>query len=189
MSESHLWQAFVDHRWQRILGLGILVIFTAPSLASAQIIVFNPPESVPTDPDFLVHIDIDCVAEDVKGVELRVAFDPFLVQLNAVTPGTWYTDAGQAHYFFDYTDIDPQGVIHFASAVLDGTISGAGNLAVCHFSILDFGISPLVFQDVDVRGLANTDLGFSHSEGDRIVLDPVVKVEQRAFGVIKAIYR
>jgi hypothetical protein len=170
----------------------VLVAVCTMSLAvpaMAQIISFNPSATVPTDPTFDVLIDIDCVGENIKGVELKVAFDPFLVQLEGISPGSWYTGSGQPHYFFDYTDTDPQGVIHFASAVLDGTLSGAGNLAVCHFTIIGFGISPLIFQDTDVRGLDNNDLGFAHSTGDQLILDPVVDVQARAFGAVKAIYR
>jgi len=156
---------------------------------TAQTISFNPSATVPTEPSFDVLIDIDCGGEDVKGIELKVAFDPFLVRLDGISPGPWYTGSGQSHYFFDYTDTDPQGVIHFASAALDGTLSGAGNLAICHFTMIGFGISPLIFQDTDVRGLDNVDLSFGHSSGDQIILDPVVDLEQRSFGMIKAIYR
>lgn len=170
------------------LGFIIVLILWAGS-ANAQVISFNPVDNVPTDPVFDVHLDIDCGVEDVKGIELKVAFDPFLVRLDGISAGNWYADSGQDHYFYDYTNVDPQGVIHFASAVLDGTLSGTGNLAVCHFTILGFGISPLIFQDTDVRGLENLDLGFGHSTGDRIILDPVVEVHERAFGTIKAIYR
>jgi hypothetical protein len=68
-------------------------------------------------------------------------------------------------------------------------LSGVGELAVCHFSMVDFGTTLLEFQLVDVRGLANTDLGFGHSSGDQIILDPVVDVDLRSFGAIKAIFR
>lgn len=172
-----------------LLVLGLLLLMLAPSLAFSQIISFNPSDNIPNDPTFDVHIDIDCLTEIVKGVELKVAFDPFLVRLDGISAGSWYTGSGQSHYFFDYTNVDPQGVIHFASAVLDGTLSGSGNLAVCHFTLLGFGISPLIFQETDVRGLDNIDLGFAHSTGDRIILDPVVDIDKQSFGAIKAIYR
>ncbi len=201
MSRSHRCPTFVSlmirirESWtDRLTGSRLFIglamaLLLFPLVAQAQIVSFNPSVTVPNDPTFTVAIDIDCAGQDVKGVELKVAFDPFLVQLDAVTPGTWYTASGQSHFFFDYTTVDPQGVIHFASAVLDGTLSGTGNLAVCHFTLIGFGVSPLVFQDVDVRGLANLDLGFGHSTGDQILLDPVVEVANTSFGRIKAIYR
>ncbi len=174
-------------------SFGILFLLLAVVLqagpASSQIISFNPSTTLPVEPVFDVFIDIDCVGEDVKGIELKVAFDPFLVQLDGISAGPWFTASGAAHYFFDYTTTDPQGTIHFASAVLDGTLSGSGNIAVCHFSMIGFGTSPLIFQDTDVRGLENIDLGFAHSTGDLIILDPVVELQPRAFGAIKAIYR
>ena len=167
----------------------LLLVLLVAGGATAQTIAFQPSESLPTEPQFTIDLTIDCAGQLVKGAEVKVAFDPFLVQLDAVTAGDWYTGSGQPFYFFDYTGTDPQGVIHFASAVLDGSLTGSGVIAVCHFSILDFGISPLIFQDVDVRSPVNVDLGFGHSAGDRIILDPVVGTEPRTFGAIKAIYR
>lgn len=166
----------------------VAVLMTAGAVL-AQTILFNPSESMPNEPEFTLSIDIDCGAAAVKGVEVKVAFDPFLVHLDAITPGDWYDTSGLPYYFFDYTGTDPEGVIHLASAVLEGSLSGTGTLAVCHFSMVDFGISPLIFQDVDVRDPFNINLGFGHSTGDRIVIDPVVDVQERNFGHIKAIYR
>ena len=176
-------------RGSSVLVLSILLTVLAPTVICAQIISFNPSDNIPTEPIFDVNIDIDCAGQDVKGIEIKVAFDPFLVRLDGISVGSWYTGSGQSHYFFDYTAVDPQGVIHFASAVLDGTLSGAGNIAVCHFSILDFGVSPLIFQDADVRGLDNIDLGFGHSTGDRIILDPIVGTDRQTFSEVKINYR
>ncbi|MCB1182722.1 hypothetical protein KDM41_04760 [bacterium] len=164
-------------------------LFAAALPATAQIISFDPAESLPTDPDFTVTLLIDTAGQAVKGVEVKAAYDPFLVQLNAITPGSWYTGSGHLFAFFDYTGVDPVGELHLASAVLDGALATDGVLAVCHFTILGFGISPLVFQDVDVRDPANQDLGFGHSTGDRIILDPVIGVEAASFGAVKALYR
>lgn len=173
----------------RLLVLALVWCGLCLGVASAQTVAFDPAESVPTEPVFSVNIEIDCAGQAVKGVELKVAFDPFLVRLEGITAGPWFTGSGQAHYFYDYTNDEPQGVIHLASAVLDGTLSGIGTLAVCHFTILDFGTSPLIFQSLDVRGLANIDLGFAHSTGDRIILDPVVGVEAQSFGAVKLLFR
>ncbi len=172
-----------------VLIVCLIVAIATPTAGSAQIVSFNPSDTVPIDPSFDVVIDIDCGGLDVKGVELSVTYDPLLVRLDGVSAGGWYSGSGQSFTFFDYTNIEPQGTIHFASAVLSGTLSGSGNLAVCHFAILDFGVSPLNFVETDVRGLQNTDLGFSHSTGDQITLDPVVEVRQRTFGNIKTLYR
>jgi hypothetical protein len=136
-----------------------------------------------------VDIAIDCVGQAVKGVEAELTFDPLLLHLDAVTAGSWYTDTGRDYYFFDYTSVDPQGTIHFASSVLDGTNDQSLTIAVCHFTVLDFGSTPVIFQDVDVRSPDNVDLGFGHSTGDLIQIDPAIPANGTSFGGLKALFR
>jgi hypothetical protein len=162
---------------------------TSPTPAVAQEIFMDPSVSLPTDFVFTVDIGIDCAGQAVKGVETILAFDSFLLHLDSITPGPWYTDTGQDFYFFDYTDIDPQGIIHFASSVLDGTNDQSMTIAVCHFTALGFGSTPVIFQDVDVRDGNNLDLGFGHSVGDLIQIDPVIPVAVSSFGALKALFR
>jgi hypothetical protein len=157
--------------------------------ALAQQLFVAPPVSTPTDFFFTVDIGIDCAGQAVKGVEAILAFDPFLLQLTAITPGPWYTGTGLDYYFFDYTPIDPPGTIHFASSVLDGTNDQSLTIATCHFTALGFGSTPVIFQDVDVRGPTNIDLGFGHSTGDLIIIDPAVPVVATSFGELKALFR
>lgn len=118
-----------------------------------------------------------------------MTYDPLLVQLNSISAGPWYSTSGQGYFFFDYTNNDPPGTIHFASAVLDGTLGGVQVLAVCHFSTLGLGVSPLEFQNVDVRDGANSPLTFGNSTGDRITIDPAVNKTEFKFGTVKSIYR
>ena len=118
-----------------------------------------------------MDIAIDCAGLAVKGVEAVLAYDPILLHLDAITAGPWYTDTGQYYFFFDYTGVDPEGMIHFASSILDGTNDQSLTLAVCNFTALDFGSTPVIFQTVDVRGPDNMDLGFGHSIGDLILID------------------
>jgi len=167
----------------------VLLIGLLPMVAWSQTISFNPGVSMPSEPQFSVPLAIDCAGLDVKGLEVSVNYDPTLVRLDAITAGPWYTGGDQAFFFFDHTSTAPDGVIHFDGVFLEGTLSGAADLAICHFTALEFGTSPLEFIDVDVRDLANTDLGFTHSTGDLILLDPVVKVRDRAFGAIKSLFR
>ena len=157
--------------------------------ALAQQLFVDPPVSTPAEFFFTVDIGIDCAGLAVKGVEAILAFDPFLLQLTAITPGPWFTGTGLDYYFFDYTPIDPAGIIHFASSVLDGTNDQSLTIATCHFTALGFGSTPVIFQDVDVRGPTNLDLGFGHSSGDMIIIDPAVPIAQSTFGALKALFR
>lgn len=159
------------------------------SPAVAQELFVDPTVSLPTEVNFTVDIAIDCAGLDVKGVEAILAFDPFLLHLDAIEPGPWYTGTGQDYFFFDYTDVDPQGTIHFSSSVLAGTNDESQTIAVCHFTALDFGSTPVIFQDVDIRGPENLDLGFGHSTGDLIHIDSAVPVVKSSFGSFKALYR
>jgi len=179
-----------SYRTIKVFSLLIILLVTATAaIGNAQTIFFDPSDTVPTDPNFDVVIAIDCGADLVKGIELIASYDPALVQLNSISAGAWYNDSGQGFSFFDYTSIDPSGTIHFASAVLDGTLGGAEVLAVCHFSIIGLGISPLVFQDVDVRDGSNQPLTFGNSTGDQITIDPAVVISEQTFGTLKVLYR
>lgn len=175
-------------------GLGRLLVFLVCtlSLTSAsfgQQVFMDPSVSTPDEFVFTVDIAIDCAGQSVKGVEVKLAYDPFLLQLDAITPGPWYTGTGQDFFFFDYTPLEPQGVIHFASSVLDGDNDQDLTIAVCHFTALGFGTTPLVFQDVDVRDPDNLNLGFGHSTGDLVIMDPAVPVTSASFGAVKALFR
>jgi hypothetical protein len=171
----------------------VLVVLTFAALAAsgagAQSLYFDPSHAFPQDLIFTVDLHIACGGLAVKGVETALTFDPALLRLDDVTPGPWFTGAGQDFFFFDYTDLEAQGNIHVASSILDGTRDQDGVFAVLHFSSRTFGTTPLTFTDVDVRGVDNANLGFVSSTGDSITIDPVVRIEPRPFGFLKAIYR
>jgi len=193
-------------RWQTRRNGGLLshgrrfLFFMVPVLAGilqfvilqpavAQEVFVDPSISLPTEFVFTVDIGIDCAGQAVKGVEVVLAFDPFLLQLDYIEAGPWYTGTGQNYFFFDYTDVDPQGLIHFSSSVLDGSNDESLTIAVCHFTALGFGFTPVICQDVDVRGPDNMDLGFGHSTGDQILIDSAIPVSQTSFGNLKALFR
>ena len=174
----------------------LMVVLTVVSVglgdltsATAQEIFVDPSVSIPNDFTFTVDIGIDCAGQAVKGVEVVLAFDPFLLHLDAITPGPWYTGTGLDYFFYDYSDDDPAGTIHFASSILDGTNNQSLTIAVCHFTAYGFGSTPVIFQDVDVRGSDNMDLGFGHSIGDLIQIDPAVPATATTFGGVKALFR
>ncbi len=162
---------------------------TSPSLAVAQEVFVDPSISQPIEFVFTVDIAIDCAGLPVKGVEVVLAFDPFLLNLDAISPGPFYMGYDGDFYFYDYTSVVPQGTIHFASSVLEGTNDQSATIAICHFTALGFGLTPLIFQEVDVRDINNVDLGFGHSEGDVIHIDPAVPVTASSFGALKALFR
>ena len=157
--------------------------------ALAQGLALDPSHSFPTDFVFTVDLTIDCAGHAVKGIETALTFDSSFLQLDDVTPGPWFTGSGQTFYFFDYTDIEPQGNIHFACSVLDGTIAADGVLATLHFTATGSGTSPVDFTDLDVRDALNAPLPFNHSIYDQITVDTAIRARSRTFGYLKAIYR
>ncbi len=190
-----IWKRFGVFRIARwFCFLVAILVFTifwpkSPSLALAQEVLVDPSFSQPVEFVLTVDIAIDCAGLPVKGVEVVLTFDPLLLNLEAISPGPWYTEYGQDFYFFDYTSVVPQGTIHFASSVLEGTNDQSSTIAVCHFTASGYGMTPLIFQEVDVRDINNVDLGFGHSEGDMILLGPTLPVTASSFGALKVLFR
>ncbi len=180
-----------DRLWLAILTCFCISVFfpLSPtlSLVHAQTLRFDPDPFIPQDYDFTVPLVIESGGYEVKGVECQVSFDSALVSLNSITPGPWYTDSNQQFFFWDYTQ-PGTNTVSFASAMLDGSNSSDGVIALCHFSFVDFGTSPLDFNLVDVRGITNQALPFDSDNG-MIFLGDGVSVKTLSFGTLKAIYR
>ena len=166
----------------------IVIALLIPACLWAQSLSFTPPVSIPVAVDFDVEIDLAADGASTMGVEVAATFDPAIVRLNGISPGGWFTAAGQPFYFHDYTTAGAS-TIHFAAALLGDDRVADGTLAVCHFSALMAGVSPLVFVDVDVRDGTNLDLGAAHSVGDRIIIQTVIPVDASAWGDVKSLWR
>jgi hypothetical protein len=166
----------------------IAIALLLPACSWAQSLSFTPPVSIPVAVDFDVAIDIVAGGAAVMGAEVAATFDPAIVRLDGISAGGWFTAAGQPYYFHDYTTTGAS-TIHFAAALLGDDRVADGTLAVCHFSALAAGVSPLVFVDVDVRDGTNLDLGATHSEGDRIVIQTAIPIEASAWGAVKSLWR
>ncbi|MDO9172179.1 MAG: hypothetical protein Q7W29_10140 [bacterium] len=166
----------------------ILFVFLIPACSWAQSVSFTPPVSVPVTVVFDVAIDIAAGGTAVMGTEIAATFDPAIVRLDGISAGGWFTAAGQPYYFHDYT-ISGASTIHFAAALLGDARVADGTLAICHFTALAAGVSPLVFVDVDVRDGTNLDLGAAHSVGDRIIIQTAIPVDASAWGDVKSLWR
>ena len=117
---------------------------------------------------------------------------PEVVDLDFIEPGAWITSAGLLYYFFDHTDVAPPNTIHFDMAFLEGDLAGSGQVAICHFTARHDetpGVSPLVFELVDVRDETNQTMPFTHSTGDVIIIDPAIPTEPTTWGEVKTLYR
>jgi len=149
---------------------------------------FSPSSSMPLTPDFTVDLAISAAGYLVKGAEVVVTFNPTLVALTDITPGAWVSEQGLQTYFYDYT-IPGTNTIHFAMSFLDGSGTGSGVLAVCHFSARQIGTTPLDFITVDVRDPDNQPTAFEHSADDNIIIDQVIATTPATFGGVKATFR
>jgi len=132
--------------------------------------------------DFTLSVTIDPAQLEVKGVDAEIAFDPAVVTLDSVTPGTWFADSGLDYFFYDYTQDppDPATSIRFSAAFLGGHRAEPGEVAVCHFHALAPGATNLDFTTAQVRDFVNTELGFLTSCCDSINVSPATAVDPDA---------
>ncbi len=166
----------------------VLTVLLFAACAWSQTVSFSPPVSIPITLTFDVEIDLAATGAAVMGTEIAVTFDEDIVRLDGITAGDWYTTAGQSYYFHDYTT-PGTATIHFAAALLGSDRVADGTLAVCHFTALAVGVSPLVFVDVDVRDGTNLDLGAAHSVGDLIIIQRAIPNGSSAWGDLKSLWR
>ena len=180
-----------DRVWLAVLIFISISVFSVispnVSIVHGQTLRFNPDPFISEDYDFTVPLVIEAGGLEVKGVECQVSFDSALVSLTSITPGPWYTNSNQEFFFWDYT-YPGTNIVSFASAMLDGSNSSDDVIALCHFSFVDFGTSPLDFDLVDVRGITNQPLPFESDNGI-IYLGDLVEAETLSFDTLKAIYQ
>ena len=160
-----------SHRfgWTLVASLLTLLLLSPP--VSAQAVVFNPHySSVDIGENFAVRLLINTGGLEVKGLDLEVSFDSTYVELLTIEPGLWVTGYPLDWYFFDHTG-EPNTLdtsLHFSLAFLDGSRHGVGELAIAHFQAKQVGATSLDWLTLDVRGLDNQPLVFSHSVDDSI---------------------
>ncbi|MEZ4398169.1 MAG: choice-of-anchor J domain-containing protein [Candidatus Krumholzibacteriia bacterium] len=116
-----------------------------------------------------LQVVIDPSQIPVKGVDVVIDFDESLVELQGIEPGDWIGSSGLTDYFFDYTASDST-VAHFSMAFLDGTRGEVGELARLIFKGVATGVSPLTFTLEKVRDVSNTELGYTTSENDSLIV-------------------
>ena len=128
----------ISSSFRRLVAVALLAgILAVPTGLHAQSLYFDPSHAFPQDLIFTVDLYLECGGLAVKGVETALTFDPAILRLDEVTPGPWFTGSGNQYFFYDYTDIEPQGNIHVATSILDGTIDQDGVFAVLHFAVVD----------------------------------------------------
>jgi hypothetical protein len=172
-----------------LLGLAIWLLALALARpVCAQQIAMDPHICRPGERQFTVALAIGTGAEAVVGIELEVAFDPGKLALQGIDAGSWVTGSGLEYFFYDHT-VPGTSTIHLTMAFLGAGRIGTGQLAVCRFRALAEGTIPLEFVHLDVRGVANVDLGFVHSTGDVVIIEPAIAVDEISWGAVKSQYR
>jgi hypothetical protein len=162
--------------------------------ALAQHVWFNPPSSVPAEPDFEVTIELAAEGQTVQGLDILFSFNPDIVTLNGVTAGDWFTTSGLDHYFWlnPAPGGDPETAVqtaHISAALLGGGSAADGTLAVLSFTAENAGVSPLSFLSLTVRDDQNATLPATHSTGDEIIIDGSVPADSRTMSAVKALWR
>lgn len=166
----------------------VLVIAAGFSPASAQTLYVEPASSQPEDVEFTVAIVLDTDGQSVMGMDVSLAFNEFLVQLDGIDPGPWFTALDPDYFFWDYTHTGTE-LIRFTGSSLGSAVTASGVVAVCRFTALAAGISPVTFLLTDLRDGQNAMLECGHSTGDKIIIDGAVPVGRYGLGQIKALFR
>ena len=170
-------------------AMAVCVLLVSALPAAAQWIGFNPAEMVPTNEIFTVDLVLDTEGVTVMGVDVLFSFDPAVVHLDAVTVGDWFTTAPEPHFFWAEPGLAVPGVVHASGTVMTSGRSGAGVLAVLHFTAVAAGFSPLDFQAVSLRNPLNAPVPHTRSSGDRIIIEEAIPTEGSSFGDLKARWR
>ncbi len=168
------------------LRTSILLALALP--AAAQTVSMVPHVAMPTTTEFTVYFHLDTDTNDVMGVEISATFNDAVVQLDGIDAGDWFTASGLDWFFWDYTT-PGTGTIHFTGALLNQGRTASGVIAVCRFTALAPGVSPVDFTDVDVRDAANQPYPAGHSVDDLIIIDDAIPADSLSFGQVKALYR
>ena len=159
-----------------------------PTLVAAQTVALLPPVTIPTTLEFVVEVTLQTGGDEVMGLEASLSFDSSIVRLDAIDPGPWFTDAPQPHFYWDYTHEGTE-LVRFTGALLGSGSTADGTVALCRFTALSAGVSPVEFLGLEVRGPDNADLGATHSTGDRIIIEQAVSADAVAWGTLKAAWR
>lgn len=165
------------------------VLLASALPAAAQWIGFNPAETVPSTENFTVDLVLDTEGVTVMGADVLFSFDPAVVHLDAVTVGDWFTTAVEPHFFWADPALSVPGVVHVSGTVMTTGRSGAGTLAVLHFTAVAAGFSPLTFQAVGLRNALNAPVPHTRSTGDRIIIEEAIPAATTSFGDLKASWR
>ena len=173
---------------RRLRACCLWALILLASTAAAQTVSMVPHVATPLTTTFTVYIHLDTDGQDVMGVEVSADFDPGIVRLDGIDEGDWFVTSGLESFFWDYTT-PGTSTIHFTGALLNQGRSESGVIAVCRFTALTVGESPVDFTDVDVRDAANAPYAAGHSVGDRIIIDDAIGNEVASFGDIKRLYR
>ncbi len=168
--------------------VGFLTV-AGPAPAATNLLYVAPPTSTPTDSPFTVAV-VRNAGDAVQGFDVRIAYDPEVVGLDAITPGDWLLASGHPFVLYDAT-IAGQDTIRFSAAFLGlgRTSAAAGTVVLLHFRALSLGVSPLDFAPVIARDADNAAVAFEHSVGDLIVIDQVIAVRRSSLGSVKGLYR
>ena len=160
----------------------------SPALLAAQTVALLPPVTIPTTVEFTVAVTLETGGDEVMGIEASLSFNATIVRLDRIDPGPWFTDAVQEHFYWDYTHEGTE-LVRFTGALLGSGSSADGVVAICRFTALSVGVSPVEFLGLQVRSPDNTDLDAAHSTGDLIVIEGAVADERQAWGTLKAAWR
>lgn len=177
-----------------LAGLSLLVAFAAP-VADAATLGFAPPVTSVTVGDvFSVDVRIEDVA-DLYAFQFDLAFDPAILQVEALAEGTFLADWGNglappAGTFWDPGVVDNvAGSVSLVSNLLLGAIApgdgatGSGVLVSIQFKALAGGTGALTLLNEFLVDSILDPIG-AQLQGGRVVVEAPVEVPEPAAALL-----
>lgn len=137
----------------------LLLLLIAP--ASARQAALGPQPAVGTfycEEILEVPILLGPAAVDLRGVSLRIGFDPAVISPIQVLPGSAVDGAACGHYL-DWLNPGPgETTVDVDLALLGCSINGGGEILVLRFAGVADGTSPLTVVSADLRNSVNASI-------------------------------
>ncbi len=156
----------------------VMCLFLPAMTVLSQTNVKVDPASVSADvgETFTVHIEIENT-NNLRGISVKIAFDPAVIQANKVTSGGFMQSFGQT---FAFSDKDNQeGWVQYDESILGSGDMGQGSGTVCkiEFEAIGLGSTALTFDTADLRDFDNMPITCTVQNGAVLVGGSAVVVQ------------
>ncbi len=147
-----------------ILALCLLTFTTAPGLSQTHVKIDPASTSVDVGEIFTVDVLVED-ALNMRGVSVKVGFDPTVLNVQGVTSGGFMSSFGQTFSFSEKNN--DEGWVQYDESILGSGDMAEGGGTVCHleFEAIAAGSSALTFLVADLRDNDNMSIETTTEDG------------------------